>query len=212
MVDYYCIRKLPQTISFDLRPILSFWYKNSSCHSRLGYPLPQSCRNWPECGYHTQHDTSHVPYDLFQHHWCQGLWFRHLAFYLHYFWYYQMSRSYVTCQVSSYFRHQISTNCVYKPLRCRFLDHSCPLWNKACFGVIQVNMSLISGANTNVAIQIQVHVHLTGKCLLVYIKVVLRYMETVLHTICCQGKCKCFFIPTLYNLLFLCSLCTGDKY
>ena len=106
--------------------MLAFQYKNSSCHSRLGYPLPQNCRNWPECGYHTQHDLSHVPYDLFQHHWCQGLWFRHLAFYLHYFRFYQMSRSYVTCQVSSYFRHQIATNCVYKPPRCRFLDHSCP--------------------------------------------------------------------------------------
>ena len=69
-------------------------------------------------------------------------------------------------------------------------------WHKTCFGVIQVNMSLISGANTNVTFQIQVHVHLTGKCLLRYTEVVLHYMETDLHT--------------LYNLLFLFSLCTGD--
>ena len=35
------------------------------------------------------------------------------------------------------------------------------LWHKVCFRVIQVNMNLISGANTNVTFQI--HVHLTGK-------------------------------------------------
>ena len=40
------------------------------------------------------------------------------------------------------------------------------LWHKACFGVIHVNISLISGANAKVTFQIQVHVYLTGKCLL----------------------------------------------
>ena len=57
------------------------------------------------------------------------------------------------------------------------------LWRKVCFGVIQVNMSRISGVNTNVTFQIQVHVRLTGKCLLRYIEVVLHYMETNLHTL-----------------------------
>ena len=96
-----------------------------------------------------------------------------------------------------------------------FLDHSCPkdvitvtqsmLWSN-------MNMILISGANTNVTFQIQVHVHLTGKCLLRYTEVVFHFMETDLHTFCCQGKCNCFFIPISYNLIFLCILCTGDTY
>ena len=43
-------------------------------------------------------------------------------------------------------------------------------------------MNLISGANTNVTSQIQVHVHLTGKCLLKYIEVIFHNMETDLHT------------------------------
>ena len=63
-----------------------------------------------------------------------------------------------------------------------------------------MNMSLISGANTNVTFHIQVRVHLTGKCLLRYIEVVFHYMETDLYTFFCQGKCSCIFIPTLYNL------------
>ena len=33
------------------------------------------------------------------------------------------------------------------------------LWHKVCFVVIQVNMSMISGANTNATFQIHVHVH-----------------------------------------------------
>ena len=43
-------------------------------------------------------------------------------------------------------------------------------------------MSLVSGANTNVTFQIQVHVYRTGKCLLMYIEMVIIYMETDLHT------------------------------
>ena len=62
------------------------------------------------------------------------------------------------------------------------------LWLKVWFGVIQVNMSLISEANTNVTFQIQVHVHLIGKWLLRFIEVVLHYMETDLHTFLLPGK------------------------
>ena len=62
------------------------------------------------------------------------------------------------------------------------------LWRKLCFGVIQVNMIRISGASTNVTFQIQVYVHLTGKCLLRYIEAVLHYMETDLHTFLLPGQ------------------------
>ena len=45
-----------------------------------------------------------------------------------------------------------------------------------------MDMSLISGANTSLSFQIQLHVHLIGKCLLRYMDAVLHYMEFDLHT------------------------------
>ena len=123
---------------------MAFWYKNSSCHSLFGYPLPQNCRNWPECRYHTQHDISHVPYDLFQHHWCQGSWKVTLpSIYI--------TLDNIKCQ--GHMLHvKVKVLLGIKYLQTAYISHhgvdfytihvqKISLWDKVCFGVIQVDMS-----------------------------------------------------------------------